>query len=187
MVEPETTLFVSAQHQVDAGHRSQERGDFSDARRVSHIHMRDLMIRDGERVAGPGVESVSAELIADREHLVFMHDLSDIRYCPPAIADYGGRGLWKGENAGETRLRIGIVDSAVAQSISIQDFASRNAITLDSADHAIDLAIMSVPGRAEDMTQLLGNELFSPQGHWFWFTLNEKQGPYTFPRAAASL
>jgi hypothetical protein len=31
------------------------------------------------------------------------------------------------------------------------------------------------------MRELLGEELFSLQGHWFWFTLNERPGPYTFP------
>jgi hypothetical protein len=124
-------------------------------------------------------------LIADRQHLVFMHDLSDTRYCPQSLAKYGERGLWKGENAADSRVRIGIVDSAVAQAISIVDFAGRNAITLDSADHAFDLDLTRVPGRVEEMRQALGDELFSLQGHWFWFTMNERPGPYTFPRLAA--
>jgi hypothetical protein len=123
-------------------------------------------------------------LIADRPHLVFMHDLSDARYCPPSLADYGERRLWKGENAADSRLRIGIVDSAVAQAISIIDFADRNTITLDSADHAFDLTLTQVPGRVEEMRHALGDELFSLQGHWFWFTMNERPGPYTFPKPA---
>jgi hypothetical protein len=124
-------------------------------------------------------------LVAERQHLVFMHDLSDTRYCSPSLADYGERALWKGENAADSRLRIGIVDSAVAQAISIIDFTGRNAITLDSADHAVDLEVTQIPGRSEEMRQALGNELFSQQGHWFWFTMNEKPGPYTFPRIRA--
>jgi len=124
-------------------------------------------------------------LIADRPHLVFMHDLSDSRYGPPSLADYGERGLWKGENAADSRLRIGNVDSAVAQAISIIDFAGRNAISLDSADHTFDLELTRIPGRVEEMQRALGDELFSQQGHWFWFTMNERPGPYTFPKVRA--
>jgi hypothetical protein len=32
------------------------------------------------------------------------------------------------------------------------------------------------------MRSLLGDELFSLQGHWFHFSLNEHPGPYTFPK-----
>jgi hypothetical protein len=120
-------------------------------------------------------------IVSDRQHLVFMHDMSDARYSPETN-NYGERGLWKGANAEDARLRLGIVDSAVAQSISIQDFAGRNRITLDSAEHSVDVEINQVPGRAAEMRALLGDELFSLLGHWFWFTLNQHPGPYTFPR-----
>jgi len=120
--------------------------------------------------------------LAGREHLVFMHDMSDARYTSPEANDYAGRELWKGANAESGRLRLGIIDSAVAQSISVQDFAGRNRIVLDSAEHSVDLEINQVPGRSTEMLDLLGDELFSLQGHWFWFTLNQHPGPYTFPR-----
>ena len=122
-----------------------------------------------------------APLIADRQHVILVHDMSDIRYGY-GQADYGGERLWHGVNAGAARFRIGIIDSAVAQGISIQDFASRNRLTLDSADHSIDLELNQVPGRVQEIQALLGDELFSMQAHWFWFTLNEHSGPYTFPR-----
>jgi hypothetical protein len=35
------------------------------------------------------------------------------------------------------------------------------------------------------MRRALGDELFSLQGHWFWFTMNEQPGPYTFPKRPA--
>src|SRR5580692_1898596 len=52
-------------------------------------------------------------IVSDRQHLVFMHDMSDARYSPETN-NYGERGLWKGANAEDARLRLGIVDSAVA-------------------------------------------------------------------------
>jgi hypothetical protein len=128
------------------------------------------------------VLGVIMPLLASREHIVIMHDMSDSRYCGQGLSDYAGKGIWKGTSAGEERMRIGFIDSAVAQAISIMDFASRNRLTVDSADHNIDTEINQVPGRASEMRQLLGDELFSLQGHWFWFSLNEHSGPYTFPR-----
>jgi hypothetical protein len=118
--------------------------------------------------------------LANRAHIVLMHDMSDSRYA--GYSDYGGNGLWKGVSAGNTRFRIDNVDSAVAQAISILDFTKRNNLTLDSAEHSIDVEIGQAPGRSEEMTRVVGDELFSMQGHWFWFTLNEHAGPFTFPR-----
>jgi hypothetical protein len=117
-------------------------------------------------------------LIAPAEHLVLMHDLSDIRYQSPEQRDYGPYGLWKGDNWSGPRLRIGNVDAAVEQSIAAMDFTTRNSITLQSADHSnhVDL---SDEQRAE-MKAMLG-DLFQTQAHWFYFTLNEHPGPYTFP------
>jgi len=119
--------------------------------------------------------------LANRQHIVLMHDLSDTRYGADSQTDYGEQGLWNGENAGRGRFRIGIVDSAVAQAISALDFTNRNHLTLDSADHSFDLELVQ-KGRVEEMQSLLGNELFSLQGHWFWFTMNEHAAPYTFPK-----
>jgi len=119
-------------------------------------------------------------LMAAREHLVFMHDMSDTRYLGPHAREYNGKGLWTGENAADAHFRIGIVSSPVAQAISVIDFTGRNGIELDSADHSIDLEIGQA-GRAGEMRQLLGEELFSTQAHWFYFTLRQHSGPYTFP------
>ena len=72
-------------------------------------------------------------MVAELEHLVIMHDLSDVRYSSEEQLEYGESGLWKGTNAGGSRMKLGVIDSAVAQSISALDFATRNHITLDSA------------------------------------------------------
>jgi hypothetical protein len=129
------------------------------------------------------VLGVIAPIVADRPHVFLMHDMSDTRYSS-AQTDYGGQRLWHGENAGTARFRLGIIDSAVAQAISAQDFTARNRITLDSADHCIDLELNQVPGRVQEIQTLLRDELFAMQAHWFWFSLNEHPGPSTFPRFA---
>jgi hypothetical protein len=120
-------------------------------------------------------------LIVNRSHVVIMHDMSDARYAAPANKKYGGNGLWKGNNDGP-RLRIGHIDSAVEQAVAIVDFTSRNEISLESADHGLHTFFKDNPGKMDVMKRLLGNDFFSLSAHWFWFTLNEKPGPYTFPK-----
>jgi hypothetical protein len=118
-------------------------------------------------------------IVATVEHLVIMHDLSDTRYSSEEHLEYGEYGLWKGNNWSGPRLKLGIIDSAVEQSIAVLDFATRNHITLDSADHSFHTAL--TPEQQSEMREQLG-ELFDSQGHWFYFSLNERPGPYKFPR-----
>ncbi len=75
-------------------------------------------------------------------------------------------------------MKLGIIDSAVEQSIAALDFTTRNHLTFDSADHSFH-TMLSGPEQSE-MRKTLG-ELFDTQGHWFYFSLNEKPGPYKFP------
>ena len=119
-------------------------------------------------------------LLENKSHIVMMHDLSDARYSSEECsAPYGDQPLWKGENAQETRVLLGHISSAVAQSVAIVDFASRNKLTLSSADHDLHTGLDS-DQRAE-LQSLIGDRFFSMQGHWFWFSLNEKKGPFNFP------
>jgi hypothetical protein len=120
--------------------------------------------------------------IALKRHLVLMHDLSDTRYQSADHRRYGDHGIWKGNNWEGPRLRLGIVDSAVEQAVAILDFVSRNEIIFDSADHSMHTEIGSKPEKLAEMKKVLGDQLFSLQGHWFWFTLNGSRGPFNFPR-----
>jgi hypothetical protein len=122
-------------------------------------------------------------LLADKPHVVAMHDLSDARHLPAELARYEGRRIWMGARSMGTgaRLRLGHIDSEVPQALSVLDFCSRNRLTLESADHGFHEEIGAQPARAEELRRLLGERHFSLTGHWFWFSLNERPGPYTFP------
>jgi hypothetical protein len=118
--------------------------------------------------------------IADRPHVVAVHDMSDARYSS-AMDQYGSSGLWKGERECAAYVRLGHICSHVAQAISIVDFTSRNRLSLESADHSYQTELAGDTVKLSEMQRLLGEQLFSLQGHWFWFTLNERHGPFTFP------
>ncbi len=117
-------------------------------------------------------------LMADKPHAVIMHDMSDNRHCAASDA-YGPEGMWKGENSSGPRMKLGCIDSHVAQAVSIVDFTSRNKLTLDSADHSY--AVELDADKVAEMTRVMGEQLFSTSAHWFWFSLNEVAGPYHFP------
>jgi hypothetical protein len=119
--------------------------------------------------------------ISDRPHIVIMHDLSDIRYQSDDFNQYKGHALWKGNTWDGPRLRIGNIDSAVEQAVAILDFTTRNKLPLHSSDHSFHTELESDKEKLIELKRVLGDELFSLSGHWFWFSLNEIPGPYTFP------
>lgn len=120
--------------------------------------------------------------IHTRPHVVAMHDLSDTRYIPDQARLYGKRSLWKGNNWEGPRVRLGVVDSAVEQSVAITDFTGRNGVALESADHSFHTELS--PDRRDQLTNLLEDDFFSTSCHWFWFTLPPEQAPFTFPHIA---
>ncbi|MTV49669.1 hypothetical protein GJ688_11855 [Heliobacillus mobilis] len=122
-------------------------------------------------------------VLASRDHLVIMHDLSDARYCGEHIFPYGETSLWDGENAGDNRFFIGHVSSAVGQAISALDFLTRNRIELYSADHVFHTEIGADDDKIKTMRESLG-DLFSLNAHWYCFSMNTADGPFTFPNIA---
>jgi hypothetical protein len=123
-------------------------------------------------------------LLRSRQHLVIMHDISDMRYIS-VRGDYQGEPLWKGGNASGPRLILGHLNSAVEQAVSILDFTSRNHLTLHSADESLHTELTDE--QMSELQQNLGKELFSKNGHWFWFSLNEKDDSETiyFPNPSS--
>ena len=118
------------------------------------------------------------------EHIVIMHDISDSRYLAREERSYKGNRLWRGNNWEGSRLMLGTIDSCVEQAVAIVDFCTRNDLTLHSADHNLHTDLGQDEEKIEEMNKCLGKPFFddSCQAHWRWFTLNEKAGPYFFPR-----
>lgn len=124
-------------------------------------------------------------VIQGKEHYLLMHDLSDQRYMSKDSFAYDGNDIWAGDSHGDARLILGHVNSAVAQSIAIVDFCSRNDLDLESADHTFHQELVE-SGKADEMRRMLGEEMFSLQGHWFYLSLNAHGGPFTFPGITSS-
>jgi hypothetical protein len=125
-------------------------------------------------------------LLAERSHLVLMHDISDNRYAL-VPRSYGGEPLWKGstweKGTGPSRtfVNIGWMTSLQDQIIAITDFALRNDLVIGSADHEYAQFFARHPDRGAEMRRTLGDELFSTSAHWAFFSLAGKAPPFHFP------
>ena len=125
-------------------------------------------------------------LIADRPHLVLMHDISDNRYAAVSRS-YEGQPLWKGstwdKGVGRSlaRVNIGWMNSLQDQVIAVADFAVRNDLEIGSADHEYAGYFCAHPERADEMTRLLGDGSFSVSAHFAFLSLAGRQPPFHFP------
>ncbi len=111
-----------------------------------------------------------------RQNFVIMHDISDGRYAP-INPDYQGKRLWRGtqegfNREGHSRLYLNYLDTAVEQTVAIVDFASRNGLTLQSADHSLQTELSR--DQIAELKIWLEATFFQLDGHWFYFSLNEK-------------
>lgn len=111
-----------------------------------------------------------------RQNFVIMHDISDGRYAH-GHRDYQGKRLWRGtkegfDREGHSRLFLNYLDTAVEQTVAIVDFTSRNELTLQSADHSLQSDLS--PEQISELQTYLGSTFFRLDGHWFYFSLNEK-------------
>jgi hypothetical protein len=125
-------------------------------------------------------------LIADRPHLVLMHDISDNRYAAVSRS-YEGQPLWKGSTWDKgtgtslARVNLGWMNSLQDQVIALADFSARNDVEIGSADHAYAAYFGAHLEHAAEMTRLLGNEFFSVSAHYAFLSLAGRQGPFHYP------
>jgi hypothetical protein len=125
-------------------------------------------------------------ILAGRQHLVLMHDISDNRYASVSRS-YEGQPIWKGSTwdkgvgPSKARVNIGWMNSLQDQVVAVADFAARNDIPIGSADHEYAVYFRDHPEHAAEMTQLLGDEFFSVAAHYAFLSLGGRQGPFNYP------
>ncbi len=116
-------------------------------------------------------------LIAEKEHLVICHDISDNRLYGNGTdyLSYQGKRMWRGtddyfQNPTTTALlMLGWMQTAVEQSIAMQDFCYRNQLPIRTFDQ--DVHVEAAP---EDKARL--KDALFPEGvpgfHLTYFTMN---------------
>lgn len=118
-------------------------------------------------------------LIADKEHVVICHDITDNRFLTDKSGNedwknYNGKRLWRGmedfdANANDTNyINFGWSQSIIDQIIPILDFCIRNNMQLISCDHEfrIDIGSQSAQETIQTLPEL--SELISMA----YFTMN---------------
>jgi hypothetical protein len=158
-----------------------------DYERIVSRHRRVLLLWDahGFEIA----EVVFGQIlpaIADREHLVLMHDISDNRYLVDSPAYTGG--VWRPRPWPSTSpVNIGWMQSIVEQVIPLADFSVRNDLEIGSGEHEFRQFFEDRADRSETMQRALGTDLFSLEARWAFFSLSGKPGPWHFPTVPSRL
>ena len=96
-------------------------------------------------------------MIADKPHVVFVHDLDDTRFHDQgdSAGSYHGRRMWRGyddyirDPSATEQFRLGWMMSGMDQVIALADFATRNALTIESVDERLHAADPQVRARAD--------------------------------------
>ncbi len=154
----------------------------ADYAKILGDHRRALLLWDahGFEIAEVVLGEILPRLIG-REHLVLMHDIADNRYAH-VDRSYNGQPLWKGSEWQErtgclgASMNVGWMHSIQDQIIAIADF--RHA-TISSSDRRITSSTdcsAARPLMPRRCAPRLGDEFFSTQGHWAFFSLNGKTG-----------
>ncbi len=126
-------------------------------------------------------------LLADREHMILMHDISDLRFADKLLDYAAGAEIWQGmnwvynNNHYESRVYLGWIDTIVDQAIAVVDFLTRHHAELGSADKSFHEEIGDNPAKMSEMKSTLLERDLGLIGHWAYFSLNSLQRPYTFP------
>lgn len=154
-----------------------------DYERVIKGHRRILLFWDAHGFAIANcVLGKIMPLIAEKQHQVIMHDISDQRYHSEKIIKYNDQPLWSGNNWDGPRVVLGHISSVVEQAISAFDFTTRNQTEFVSSAHSFHTEIKNDKDKDQEMIDLLGEEFYSLLGHWFCFSLNTTSPrDYTFP------
>jgi len=124
--------------------------------------------------------------LLDRPHLVLIHDIIDNRYGGLSRS-YDRLPLWKGltwqkqARRWDSRVNIGWMNSIQDQVIALADFSARNDVAIGSADHEFHEFFSAHPAYADEMRQLLGDDVFSAPADWAFLSLTGKSGPFHFP------
>jgi hypothetical protein len=191
LVEPRVAAFVDADwfSRLDARVADILSADYS---AIIEGHSRVLLFWDahGFEIAEVVLGDILPRL-AEREHLVLMHDISDNRYGGVSRS-YAGQPLWKGikwqQRTGSwgSRVNIGWMNSIQDQVIAIADFSARNDLEVGSADDAYAKFFAAHAGCAEEMRQVVGDDFFSTVGQWAFVSLTGKAGPFHFPAVTVS-
>lgn len=126
-------------------------------------------------------------LLAQKEHVVLCHDVTDNRLYEDAPRGYLGKTIWRGMDSyyasPETvgRTNIFWLNTVVDQFVPILDFCWRNRIELRSTDWEMKEDFAKQPLCLNELQQVVPEDCFSMINHWAYFTLNDAPGPLTFP------
>lgn len=125
--------------------------------------------------------------IKNNRHLILVHDIMDTRYHEH-LKKYNTCGIWKGYPDDKSNVQQHVIVNSMAsvfeEIVSLNDFAERNGLKINSVEDQLRKKIFIFPKRSGELNRLFGNEMSSPVSSLFWFSLKglNKNQNISFPK-----
>ena len=107
--------------------------------------------------------------LRDRPHVAIIHDMADLTYLPEELNQFGSDPKWHPYGTSGPKYILGTVGAQYEEGVALVDFASRNRLTLSSAESSYFRELTDV--QARELETEFGDD-FSRYGFWYYFTLN---------------
>lgn len=126
-----------------------------------------------------GLLSGLFQLLQDKPHLSVVHDMADLAYMGSEFRLYGRDDVWLKLGSAAPKYILGDVGAQYEEGIALVDFLGRNRIPFRSAESAYFSDLTDA--QRKELGERFGSD-FSPFGFWYSFSLNDREGPLTFPQ-----
>jgi hypothetical protein len=107
--------------------------------------------------------------LRDRPHVAVIHDMADLTYMPEELKQFGTDKRWHPYGSAGPKYILGNVGAQYEEGIALVDFASRNRLTLSSAESSYFRDLTEA--QASELEREFGSD-FSRYGFWYYFSLN---------------
>jgi hypothetical protein len=107
--------------------------------------------------------------LRDRPHVAVIHDMADLTYMPEDLKQFGSDSKWLAYGTAGPKYILGNVGAQYEEGVALVDFASRNRLTLSSAESSYFRDLTEA--QAGELEKEFGDD-FSRYGYWYYFSLN---------------
>jgi hypothetical protein len=107
--------------------------------------------------------------LRERPHVAVIHDMADLTYMPEELKQFGSDPKWYPYGTAGPKYILGTVGAQYEEGIALVDFASRNRMTLASAESSYFRDLTEA--QARELETQFGDD-FSRYGFWYYFSLN---------------
>lgn len=122
--------------------------------------------------------------LQDRLHVAIIHDMADLDAFPAQFRGFDRAGDFLTYGSAAPKYVLGSVGAQYDEGVALVDFASRNQMRLLSAESSYFGELSE--DQVRELDRIFGPD-FSQYGFWYYLSLNQAQGPLSFPERPVAI